>query len=232
MTDKSLKLTALRPEYLPGLAYFWKLAQCDALIFTDHFQYVKRSPITVSPPLSGFGSSLRIPVRHTEKPLAIKDKKIDTRQPWQGKHFKSLYHQFHLTPFGYYYLPRFEEIYMKNSENLSDFLIELLESIIRFLHLPLKTARASQLGHAADNTQTLIDWRHSMNYSYYLTSKEALEKGWIDRKALEKADIKTAVFEPLPDYHILQSYNGFSAVGFLMQYGPEAGYILKQYLPV
>ena len=75
MSDKSLKLTALRPEYLPGLDYFWKLAQCEALIFTDHFQYVKRSPITVSPPLSGFGSSLRIPVRHTEKPLAIKEKK-------------------------------------------------------------------------------------------------------------------------------------------------------------
>lgn len=231
MSEHLIKLSTARPEYLPGFEYFWKLAQSDILIFTDHFQYVKRSPITVSPPLSGFGSSMHIPVRHTEKPLSIKDKKIDLRQNWQTKHFKSLYHQFHLTPFAYYYLPRFEEIYMKNRENLADFLIELLENIIGFLHLPLKIMRASQLGFKTDNNSTIIDWCHRLQVSKYLTSQEVITNSWIDRNMIEDAGIKVKTFAPLPDYHILQSYTEFSVIGFLMQYGPEAGYILKQYLP-
>jgi len=230
LSEKALILTTARPEYLPGLDYFWKLAQSDTLVFTDHFQYVKRSPITVSPPLSGFGSSLRIPVRHSDKAPLIKDKKIDRRQPWQKKHLKSLYHQFHLTPFGYYYLPLLEELYNKNIENLSDFLIELLQTFIKFLHLPLKIKRASQIGYTTDKNRSVIDWCHSIGAAQYLTFPEALAKGWVERAVIEKAHIAVETFVPMPDYHILQSYNGYSAIGFLMQYGPEAGYILKQYL--
>jgi hypothetical protein len=226
-----VKLTTARPEYLPELEYFWNIAQSDILILTDHFQYIKRSPITVSPPLSGFGSSLRIPVRHSQTALSIKDKSIDNRQTWREKHLKSLHHQFHLTPFGYYYLPRFEEIYMESGDNLSDFLIALLENFTRFLHLPITVKRASQLPSSKNNTQTVIDWCRMNGSDEYLTNREVLAKGWIAEEALNESHIRVSSFIPLPHYHILQSYRGFSAIGFLMQYGPEAGYILKQYLP-
>jgi hypothetical protein len=226
-----LKLGTAQPEYLPGLEYFWKLAQCDTVIFTDHFQFTKRSPITASPPLSGFGSSMRIPVRHTESALTINGKKIDRGQPWREKHLKSLHHQFHLTPFGYYYLPRLEEIYMKDIDTLGDFLILLLENFITFFHLPITVKRASKLSYTNDNTKTIINWAHDLKAKEYITSEEVINRGWIEKERIINSGINVNTFIPLPEYNILQSYNDFSAIGFLMQYGPEAGYILKQYLP-
>jgi hypothetical protein len=229
--EKQLRLGTAQPEYLPGLEYFWKLAQCDSVIFTDHFQFTKRSPITASPPLSGFGSSMRIPVKHTEAALTISEKKIDMGQSWSEKHLKSLHHQFHLTPFGYYYLPKIEEIYREKIDSLSDFLILLIENFITFFHLPITVKRASNLSYTSDNTKTIIDWSHNLNAAEYITSDEVISKGWIEKNRIINSGITLNTFASLPEYHILQSYNDFSAIGFLMQYGPEAGYILKQYLP-
>ncbi len=226
-----MKLTTARPEYLPDLNYFWNIAQSDLLILTDHFQFVKRSSITVSPPLSGFGSSMHIPVKHTGAPVPIMDKKVSLGRNWRVKHFKSIYHQFHLAPFGYYYLPLFEEIYKDNTDSLSDFLIILLKKIIYFFHLQIEILRASDIGFSQNSNETIVDWCQNNSALHYITSDEVVQNRWINMEMIEENGIELSTYSALPNYNILTSYNGFSVIGFLMQYGPEAGYILKQYLP-
>ena len=112
-----MKLATITPAYLPPLGYFWRMAQADRIIITDHFQYVKRSSISVRAAQEEKGLRLRIPVLHDQMPVPIRQKKPDNSTPWTKKHFRSISHLFHDAPYAYHNLPRMEVLLSKATPN-------------------------------------------------------------------------------------------------------------------
>ena len=226
-----MKLATFTPAYLPSMDYFWRAAQADHIIYTDHFQYVKRSLSTISAPLDENKLLLRIPVLHDKKRLPLSEKRIDYSAPWHKKHFKSIHHLFHELPYAYHYLPQIKAIFDKEIINLSDFLNEWQVIFLKWLQLPVKSKRASEIGFRDQNEAVLLFWCHKYSAKGYITQKEIFKKGWVDQELLEKKGIQCSTFAPMPEAHILTSYKDLSILNFLLQFGPEAGYLIRQYLP-
>ncbi|GEM_PF-2827080 len=223
--DKSF--SSIRPCYLPKLSFFWKIAQCDYLLFADHLQYVKRSDISVSPALAGDNHRLHIPVRHNGQPVPICQKEIDGQSHWSRKHWQTIRHLFHNYPFAEYYFPEMGNWYGTPNVNLADFLYLVLTDLLRFLNLPLIPVRVSRLDqHFSGNEALLISLaRHWHTQTYIGEIRDPL-----NLKTLHQAGLKTVPFHSLPDSNLFKSYGSLSVLEFLFQFGPEAGYILRQYL--
>ncbi len=226
-----MRLGALQPAYFPALHYYWKLAQCDICVFADHLRFSKGSTINRSAPLANNQSVLRIPILHNDKRAHIATTQMDSHSDWRQKHLRTLHHLFHQWPFAYYYLPLFEEVFNTDFSSLGDFLWTLHQRLLEWLHLPVQIVRASELPTASDNTLQIVSWANQLKGFHYITEKEAIEKGWIDQERLQKNKIRCVYFQDMPSSHLLNSYAQGSILTFLMQFGPEAGYIIRQYLP-
>jgi len=222
--------STFRPEYLPSLEYFWKIVQCDFVVITEHLQYTKRSPISISAPLNEPASILRIPVSH--KPLLepIYLKRVDDHSNWRKRHFKTLQHIFHQYPYGYYYLPLLEKTYKTASPYLSEFLYRLLQQVVQLLHLDLELYQSGKIDVPIEPHSFIKNWQDKSSGAKYLISYEALEKEWLNQDDLNQIRIQYDYFSGYPEFHILKTYKDKSVINFLMQFGPEAGYILRQYL--
>ncbi len=226
-----MNLSSFRPEYLPSLDFFWNAAQCDVLYFTDHFQFTKRTALNISPCLSGKDNRLRIPVKHDHETRLIFEKKTDDTINWKQRHFKTIRHAYASYPFSYFYLPELEEFFKNTNVMLSSFVIDLNRLLIRFLSLNLKTYSASQQPLEMNNDEAIISWCKKNNADACINSHHIFDNGWLNKSELESAGIKTKHFTDFPEYNIFQNYKEYSILKFILQYGPEAGYMIKQYLP-
>ncbi len=227
---KKTVLGSFRPAFFPSLEYFWHIAQCDVAVFADHLQYTKGSSINRSAPLYDTNDILRIPVRHNGEHTGIFNKQIDLHSPWRQKHLKTIRHLFHNFPFAYYYLPELEELYGENFRNLGDFLWRLTERLVKWLHLPVKLLRSSKLGGEGCAEELIFNWCKLSGATFYIGSAEAFKNKWADQEKLDSFGIGTLLFAPLPESHLLQNYASLSIIHYLLQFGPEGGYIIRQYL--
>jgi len=223
-----MKISAIRPAYLPPLKLYWQLAQADVVLFADHLQYVKRSDITTSAPLTEKGQRLRIPVKHDPAPQPIARKITDSQDNWRRKHRQTLRHVYHDYPFAYYYLPQMEEWYARPQDKLADFLFDFAVHLSDFLHFEIKWLRSSEMSHINPSHEDfIIRSAGDGKAAHYLTEGGA----GLDWDVLQQAGIQPEPFEPLPDAHIFQSYGDVSILTFLMQFGPEAGFMIRQFMP-
>jgi len=225
-----MKLTTMAPAYLPSLNYFWQMAQADVLILTDHFQYVKRSSLSISAPLDTNGLRLRLPIKHSKKALPIWQKSPDDSTLWHKKHLHSLRHLFHHSPFAEYYLPQIEQLLSRAPGNLSEFHFRCISVVKNWLHLPIAIHRSSKAGFKKHNEASLSYWCAKFSCNSYLTQKSVYQNGWVQPGLLEPLGIACRSFAPMPAAHILSSYKDLSILTFLFQFGPEAGYLIRQYL--
>lgn len=143
---------------------------------------------------------------------------------------QTIRHLFHNTPYAYYYLPALEELFGNSEESLSDFLFHTTTQLMNWLRFDVQIVRSSGLKHAGSHETLLQNWCEQFHCTTCLTEAVFLEKRIINQEILKKAGIRCRAFVPLPDYHILQSNRELSVLAFLMDYGPEAGYIIRQYL--
>ncbi|MGD9900795.1 MAG: WbqC family protein, partial [Calditrichaceae bacterium] len=211
---------------------FWNAAQCDILYFTDHFQFTKRTALSISPCLAGKDDRLRIPVKHDHGTKLICEKKTDDTVNWKQRHYKTIRHTYASYPFAYFYLPVLDEFFKNNNMMLSSFVIDLNRLLIRFLSLNLTTYNASERPYDLNNDETIISWCKKNNTDVYINAHQIFENGWLNESALETAGLKTKHFSNFPEYNIFQNYRSYSILKFIFQYGPEAGYMIKQYLPL
>jgi len=223
-------LSAVMPAYWPSLQFFWQAAQCQTIILTDHFQYTKRSCSTSSALLHSAQPALRLPVRHLDPAASIAEKQFDPNSLWRKKHLQTIHHLFHNTPYAYYYLPAIEELLSAEENSLSDFLYATTKQILNWLHFENELNQSSKLPHSGSHESLLQNWCDHFRCDTCLTETIHLDKGMINQKALEKTGIRCRSFTPFPEYHILQSNRNLSILNFLMDYGPEAGYLIRQYL--
>lgn len=229
MITEKRKLATLPICYIPSLEFFWDLAHCHICILTDHLQYTKRSPVSISPPLLGDKDQLRIPVRHDGKKMPISQKRIDVTAGFYARHLKTLTHTFHNFPFGYYYLPQIEELINQHEESLSAYLNSWLSLMVRWLHLPVDLQRASQYNQPGTDEKFIVAICKEKKCNIFINSKEVFTRKWISGDILERQNIRSAVFPDFPDANIFQSHRKLSVLTFLMRFGPEAGFLIKQF---
>ncbi len=227
----SCLLTTMRPAYLPALEFFWNVAQCDVLILTDQIQYVKRSEISVSAPLKNEDDRLRLPVRRRPHPAPIYQKELDSGINWASKHYRTIYHSYHDLPYAYYYLPRIERLYTRDRSSLMNFLHDTLQTLLEFMRLNVRLYRASAFNRFKDNASFIAGVMNATGANGYINERQVFRMGWIDTAALQNRSLPVKIFKDYPDSHFLQSYRSTSALHFILQLGPEAGYLLRRYLP-
>lgn len=224
-------LSTISPAYFPDMEFFWKIAQSDVLVLTDHFQYTKRSSLTISAKLQTSQPRLRIPVRHTQQLCRIDEKLLVQNDSWPKKHLQTIRHMFHHAPYSYYYFPQLEELFNNKKNKLSGFLMEILVQLAGWLHLETKLYLASEHEPRGDNQALIEKWCKKFKCESYIQDDAVFRNNYVNEKHLNTRHIKTARFVPFPDYHILKSNRELCILHFLFHYGPEAGYMLRQYLP-
>ena len=223
------KLCTLRPAFWPDLNYFWRIYQCDYVLFTDHLLFIKQTEITVSAPMQDKQQRLRIPVKHTGHSQTIVEKEMDRMHPWRNEHLNGLKTIFTDAPFAYLYLPDIEKLYASEDDNLSNFLFNLLSVQREWLFLRAVFKRSSRMELVDDATEFVIRQCKKFDCYFYLADEQVYENGWVKKEKLAAAGIKPKVFVPIPEAHILKDNKDFAALSFLMQYGPEAGYFFRQF---
>ncbi len=223
-------LSTFRPAFFPSLEYFWQVSQCQVMIFADHLPFSKGSGVNRSAPLNTAQDVLTIPVQHEPAYGKVCQKKLVNENQWKHKHLKTLHHLFHHFPFAEYYLPELEAIYFNQTTGLlGDFLFELHKRILKWLHLPVQIYRSCNLEHEAKASHLVTGWCKQFNCSVYRASLQTFEQNWIDAQVLTAQHIKAVLFNPFPDSTFLNNFKQKSIIHFILQFGPEAGYILKQY---
>ena len=225
------KLSTMRLEYFPSLEYFWNLSQCDKLILTDHFQYSNKTIATISAPINDVNINLKIPLVHDKEVNPIFKKNISHRSNWLEEHLLTLKHQYKKQPYAYLYFPILHQILNTNEINLSRFLTDQITLIADWLHLRIKIYRASEAGYDDDNNQNVLNWCQHLDCDEYINSSFVFDNGFVDQIVLERQHIAIRKFINLPGAHIFQYYKNMSILSFLFQFGPEAGYILRQFTP-
>ncbi len=224
-------LGTFRPAYLPDLNFFWQMAQCDAVIFTDHLNFSKGSAINRSALFPDAQTRLTIPVHHNTKRKHIFETSIDYHDHWPEKHLRTFHHFFHNLPYAYYYLPQLEELFNSPFQSLGDFLYQLQHKIVHWLYLPVNLLRSSETEYNDTPENLIQNWCAQTHSNLYIGTPQTFENQWIHKKRLEEKGIATATFVPLPPSHLLKNYQSVVILHFLLQFGPEAGFILQQYLP-
>ncbi len=226
-----MNLGTFRPAFLPDLTYFWQMAQCNVAVFTDHLPFSKGTSVNRSAVFPDAQTILRVPILHNKNRKRIFETEIDYHSGWAAKHLKTLHHFFHNLPFAYYYLPELEELFNTRFLSLGDFLFALQQKLVRWLYLPVRMFRASQ-SEFDFSAEDLIDlWANRTHCRTYMSQAETFEKGWVKPKALQEKGITPAIFTPIPNSHLLKNYRSAVILNFLLQFGPEAGFIIQQYLP-
>jgi len=204
--------------------------QADQIIFTDHFQFTKRSPATRSARLNQSDPILSIPVEHNHSLSRISETKITAELHWRKKHFANIYHQFHNEAYAYFYMPQIKELIFSDSLRLSDYVFDLLKQIISWLHFNGQIYLSSHVGFQTDNSKSVITWCKQTRAETYLYSGQVFKQGWLNKDFFQRENIQPQRFESFPDdVHILKSNRNLTILSFLFQYGPEAGCIVRQY---
>jgi len=225
------KLSTMPLKYWPGLQYFWNTIQLDYVVLTDQFQYTKRSPLTISSPFPESSLNMRIPIRHEGKALDIFQKKIDVTSNWKKNHLKTLKHYFHNEPYAYYYMPQLEELYEKPNQYLAEFLEITTKKILVWLYSKTKIIRASRLKTIDDNNRFVIESCQALNCEHYLNDPVVFRKKYVDKSVLEEKCLKVSFFIPFSESKLFSLYKTNNILAYLMHYGPEAGFLLRQFMP-
>jgi len=223
-------LSTIRLEYFPTLEYFWQISQCRVAVLTDHFTYSKKTIVPTSAAISDKGITIRVPVAHDKEINPIYKKNISHLSDWSMEHIITLRYQYKNYPYTYLYFPNIELLLNSKERNLSKFLTDLVKLITDWLHLNLQIHRASDIGFRNNNNQNVSEWCELFKCNAYINAAYIFDQNYVCRDQLAAEQLTVCEFRKVPDVNILQYYKNKSILSFLFQFGPEAGYLIQQFM--
>jgi len=115
-----------QPHYLPWSGYVDKIDSADVFVLLDCVQFEKNGWQNRNRIKTSQGESwLTVPVLHDFGQL-INETSIDNKMKWRQKHLKSIVTNYSRAPFFKKYINTFENIYLKEWDNLSTLNTEML----------------------------------------------------------------------------------------------------------
>jgi hypothetical protein len=186
-----MRVVILQPSYIPWRGFFDLIRRADVFVFYDDVQYDKHGWRNRNRVKTASGSTwLTIPVMakgNVTGGTLVKDVGIAWTQDWAKKHLQTLRQSYGKAPcFGEYFeklVPFFE----KRPERLVDLTIPLTIEIARWLDLPARFARSSELGIEGTKTGRLVEIVKHFGGTEYLSGPSA--KDYLEEGAFAEAGI-------------------------------------------
>jgi hypothetical protein len=114
-----VKVAIHQPQYLPWLGYLAKCAAADVFVFLDTVQYEKNGWQNRNRIKTADGAKwLTIPV-HARLGTPISDVTVDTGQPWQQRHLRSIEHAYGRAPYWAAHQDRLKAFYAEPAPRLA-----------------------------------------------------------------------------------------------------------------
>lgn len=159
-------------HYLPNVAFFEQLINCDELHLEAHEHYQKQSYRNRCHILTANGPQvLVVPVLHHQSKMNIKDVKIDYGQKWVNQHWRALVAAYAKAPYFEHFAHYFEQIYhQKKPAFLFDLNLELLTVCLKLLQLNPTIRQTEQYEPTLQNgyfdARNLIHPKKELNHNF------------------------------------------------------------------
>lgn len=184
-----MKVVILQPSYLPWLGYLDQYAWSDRFVVYDDVQYDKGGWRNRNRVLTDQGPrwlSVPVLVQGPEFP-AIRDVRVDRKQPWRRKHLETIRQAYARAPFFDWLFPDVAEYYAEDWPLLLDWDLAGLRLLTRKLGLPWKAVLASELPAEGRRTDRLVAICSLLGASEYLTGDAA--RAYLDEPSFTRIGV-------------------------------------------
>ena len=208
----SKSVAIMQPYFFPYIGYFQLINEVDEFILLDDVNYIKKGWINRNNILQPNGDALRItmPLDSPSQNKLICDTQISHTLEWQTKLLKQISHCYKKAPCFDDVYSLIKEILSYETVNLSLFLQNSLEKLVRFIGIETPILRSSTTfdKHALSGQDRIIDIVLKSDASHYLNAPGG--KSLYNATDFAKQGITLNFLEPkLVEYD--QSQNAFIA---------------------
>jgi len=229
MSTYATKVVILQPMYLPWPGFFDQIRLCDVFVYFDDVQLPQgryfTNRVQIKTPQGQ--KWLTVPLVRSSRGL-IKDVQIVETSDWREDHFKTFSHHLSKAPFYEHAVTLLEQIYSYETDLLSSFNINAIETIALYLGFNRRFLRSSDLAVAESSSLKLLNIIKKVKGQTYITGHGA--KNYFDHELFEQSQIEVRYI----DYNILpypQFYGDFipyvSIIDLIAHTGQESSNYLK-----
>lgn len=219
----------LQSNYIPWKGYFDLIHDADLFIFYDDLQYTKNDWRNRNKVKTGNGAEwITIPVGLQTDQLICD---VEIKDPiWQGKHWKTLLHNYGNAPHFARYRSFFEDFYLGQKwPRLSEMNQYLIRHIAReFLGIKTVFGDSRQYALSGQKQDRLLDLLSKAGARRYVSGPAA--KDYIEPERFEAADIELVWkdYSGYPEYPQKASpfVHGVSILDLIFQTGPDAPWFI------
>jgi len=182
-------LTAHQPVYLPWLGLFHKIALADAFVSFNQVQYQVRDWNNRNKIKTNVGEIwLSVPVKHKNHlSLKYEDILIDNEQPWQRKHWKSIYLNYKAAPFFKTYADYFEDCYRREWKTLLELNESMLLWFLKTLNIAVPIHSARTMALSGEKSELVLDMSVKMGAEIYIFGAQG--RDYADKASFAKAGV-------------------------------------------
>lgn len=208
------------PEYWPRLSYLALILSVSKFVMADTCQYSRQSFQNRTKLRTPQGWQwISIPLKGGQHGKPITDVRIENRDPWLRKHWRSLEYNYRSTPFFEFYEPVLLPIFEREWDNLGDLTCTTTEALCRLFDIKIPILRSSELNEVPTDIKRI---------SILTGEKELLSPG--EAYAHDASAFSNVRLFKYREHPYRQNFEGFrpdmSALDLLFNYGPDARSIL------
>jgi WbqC-like protein family len=182
-------LVVSQPMFLPWIGLFEQVRLADVFIHYDDVQLPQGRSFTSRVQIKAPNgvSWLTAPIERDRSRKLLNQVILFEKGDWRSKHLRTIRHAYAQAPYFDLMFQIVEEIYHHETDRLSDFNINAVERIARWLGLAPRFMRSSTTGVAGAATQRLVDLCIHTNCTRYVTGHGGLK--YLDHERFEDAGI-------------------------------------------
>lgn len=184
-------VTIHQPEFMPWAGYFNKIARAEGrLIHLDSVKFQKNyfdNRCRVKQ--NGAAKWVTVPVQGRDAGTLIRDILIFEPGSWEKTAFEAFFRNYGKAPFWKEHSNFLEVTFSPGRwTKLVDLNLTVIEYVCRYLDLPLKTTRSSELGVESKGSQLVLDLCLKAGADSYLSGAHG--RDYLDENAFAAAGVK------------------------------------------
>jgi WbqC-like protein family len=180
-----------QPNFIPWTKLLAKVAASDVYVAYDSVQFTRTEYHNRQRLRSRAGTVLlTAPVRKARSRQRLCDVQLDRTASWRGYHLRIIEQEYRRAPYFADVFALLSEVYQGGQELLVDFNLDLLRALCGYLDYSTTIVKASDLPHAGDNTERLIQLTDAVGGDEHITSTWGTDRKYIDWDRVSAAGIK------------------------------------------
>lgn len=162
-----------QPDYIPYLGYYYKISKSNKFVFLEDCQFSNDNMHNWNRIKTSQGEcKLKIPVNYF---FGDSINKVKTRDElnWKEKHLKTIKMNYSRSEYFNIIFPKFEEILLRDYDNLADLNIAISTWIIHEFGFKVEIFRSSNMNINTLHEERVIDICNLLNGNVYLSGNGA-----------------------------------------------------------